>query len=323
MRALILTMLLLLLASDNTVAQTRQTTSKGYNFSNQVFVNGIARTYHVHVPPSYDRKKAMPLVLVFHGMHLNGPAMIYLTNFNTYADKKGFIVVYPNGLHGRWDDGRTGTDSVDDVSFVNSLISRLSTIINIDRRRIYAAGFSNGGYFAERMACQSDRIAAIAVVAASMMERTATECGTTRRLPVMFFVGTADPLVPSEEEEHNEQLGKLGELVGLSGLGSLSAPMAKFGGVMTVSEAIAFWCRHNQCSLSPYERDEPDKDTRDGTTVHRQTYGGYGSEVVYYKIKGGGHTWPGASFNAPSDIFGSTTYDISATEQMADFFMRH
>lgn len=323
MRVLCLLILLLLLSGNNSFGQTQKRAGKAYNFSGQLAVNGIPRNYYVHVPPSYDRSKSMPLVLVFHGTHLNGPAMIYLTNFNTYADKKGFIVVYPNGAGGRWEDGRTGTGVADDIGFVRSLLDRLSSVVNIDRRHIYAAGFSNGGYFTERLACESDRIAAIAVVAASMMERTATECSANRRVPVIFFVGTADPLVPSEESEHNDQLGKLGELVGLSGLGSLSVPVARMGGVMPLSEALSFWCRHNQCSLSPYANEEPDRDPRDGTTVRRETYGAYGSEVVYYKIKGGGHTWPGATFNAPSDIFGKTTYDINATELITDFFMRH
>jgi polyhydroxybutyrate depolymerase len=95
------------------------------------------------------------------------------------------------------------------------------------------------------------------------------------------------------------------------------------GGIMTGSEAVGFWCRHNQCSLSPYTNIEPDKDPHDGTKVTKETFGSYNSEVICYSIKGGGHTWPGAIYSGPSDLMGKTTEDIDATELISDFFLRH
>jgi polyhydroxybutyrate depolymerase len=44
---------------------------------------------------------------------------------------------------------------------------------------------------------------------------------------------------------------------------------------------------------------------------------------VYYRIEGGGHTWPGAFINGPKDIVGRTTDDIKASEIIADFFSKH
>jgi len=45
-----------------------------------------------------------------------------------------------------------------------------------------------------------------------------------------------------------------------------------------------------------------------------------GTEVAWYAVEGGGHTWPG-SFEVP--WLGSVTDQISATELMLDFFDAH
>lgn len=323
MRFWLALLIVMLAAGAPAFAQNRaQAAGKSYDFTDRIMLGGNARTYHVHVPPSYDRAHPMPLFMVFHGLHITGQIMIYLTDFNSYADKNKFIVVYPDGLGRRWCE--SGADANDDVAFINAMINKLSGMVNIDQRRIYAIGISNGGYFSERLACElGNRIAAIAIVGASMMSRVANSCNLNHRMPAMFFIGTADPLVPQEDDEHNAELGKLGDAVGLSGLGSLSVPYAKIGGLMTANEAVDFWCRHNQCSSNPYTNVEADKDPRDGCKVTRYTYGSYGSEVVYYLIQGGGHTWPGALYSGPSDLMGRTTNDISATALITDFCLKH
>jgi|688.fasta_scaffold417762_1 polyhydroxybutyrate depolymerase len=303
------------------VAQTARA-QRDYDFKQVVTSDGTPRSYFVHVPGSYSRSKPMPLVMVFHGLHMNGRIMSPLTRFDVLADRKNFIVVYPDGLGGKWQLANNG--SPDDVRFVTDMIGQISRTVAIDTRRIYAVGISNGGYFAERLACEMpDRLAAIAVVAASMMDSTASHCGANRKMPAMFFIGSQDPLVPSEDSEHNDTLGKLGDAVGLGGLGNLSVPMAKMGGLMTEREAVDFWCRHNQTSVSPYTTNEPDKDPHDGTRVKRETFGAYNSEVVLYSIQGGGHTWPGAFYSGPSDLLGKTCNDVDATELITDFFLRH
>ncbi len=302
-------------------AQTA-TGKKDYDFKQVVTSDGTQRSYFVHVPASYVRTKPMPLVMVFHGLHMNGRIMSPLTRFDILADRKNFIVVYPDGLSGKWQLGYSG--SPDDVRFISDMIGQISRTVAIDQRRIYAVGMSNGGYFSERLACEMpDKLAAIAVVAASMMDATAAHCGANRKMPAMFFIGSQDPLVPSEDSEHNDTLGKLGDAVGLGGLGNLSVPLAKMGGLMTEREAVDFWCRHNGTSASPYSTNEPDKDPHDGTRVKRETFGSYNGEVVLYSIQGGGHTWPGAFYSGPADLLGKTCNDVDATELITDFFLRH
>src|SRR5437667_10408285 len=65
------------------------------------------RSYFIHVPPNYDPKKPMPVVLVLHGLAMNGAVMEWVSGMSDKADDAGFIAVYPNaaGLLPTWNAG--------------------------------------------------------------------------------------------------------------------------------------------------------------------------------------------------------------------------
>src|SRR5262249_29847726 len=130
-----------------------QASGRALDATQYVSVGGSSRPYELHVPASYDKSKSTPLLLVFHGLHTTGQLMITWTGFNSVADRNNFIVVYGEGINKRWDDGRSAT-GVDDVSYVEAIIDSLSGHFNIDQRRIYAAGKSNGGYFSTLLGCR-------------------------------------------------------------------------------------------------------------------------------------------------------------------------
>ncbi len=69
-------------------------------------IRGRERTYLLHLPASYDSRKAVPLVLVFHGGRGSGKQIARYSGFSELADQKGFIVVYPDAYEGHWNDGR-------------------------------------------------------------------------------------------------------------------------------------------------------------------------------------------------------------------------
>jgi len=89
------------------------------------------------------------------------------------------------------------------------------------------------------------------------------------------------------------------------------------------SRTVAAWAKANGCPSTPKVEDLPDR-ADDGATVQRHTYGPgrEGSEVVVYRIEGGGHTWPG-SRQGLAGMLGPTTRDISANEIIWAFFNRH
>ena len=65
-------------------------------------VDGLERSYTLHIPPGYDGSEPAPLVILLHGATMNGVSMMLMSDFNTTADQTGSIVVYPNSRGSRW-----------------------------------------------------------------------------------------------------------------------------------------------------------------------------------------------------------------------------
>ena len=69
-----------------------------------------------------------------------------------------FLAFNAGGRRGKMAEG-----SADDVKYVGALLDDLATVINVDTKRVFATGISNGGMMCYRLAAEmSDRIAAIA-----------------------------------------------------------------------------------------------------------------------------------------------------------------
>lgn len=284
------------------------------------------RSFLVHLPQTYQSSNPTPVVIVFHGLGMNGTSVRGLSAMDITAEKNGFITVYPDGVGGRWNDGVQPGGGADDVTFVSDMLDAMAKKYRIDSRRIYACGISNGGFFVQKLACElSNRIAAIGVVAASAGANVCARCNTHRGMPVVFFLGTDDPIIPREGQ--SKELGKLGDALGLTELGikNIDSTVAKVGGIMTADEAGEFWAKNNGCAAHARPESIPDRDTRDGCRVSRDTYGGGigGSDVVIYDIEGGGHSWPGGMGFVAKDIIGRTCNDINASDIMWQFFRSH
>ena len=263
-------------------------------------VNDLRRSYLLHIPRTYDPRQPTSLVLAFHGRLGTGKKMALLTNLSDLADKQGFIVVYPNGVWRSWNaghgTGKAEAKGVDDVKFTMRLIDSLSQTLNIDRHRVYATGFSNGATLVHRLACElSDKIAAIAAVAGTMAPKIARTCHPDRPVSVLQIHGTADPIVPWEG--------------GLTGGG---------GVVESVAATIAGWVARNGCPSKPEVVDL-------GIGVSRASYnsGQQGAPVIFYRVEGGGHTWPGGYEHLPKQIIGATEPSWDASQAIWDFFRQH
>jgi polyhydroxybutyrate depolymerase len=262
------------------------------------------RSYSVHIPPSYDPKKPTPVVLVFHSAMMNGAIMARFCGLSEKSDRSGFVVVYPNGTGSTplllyWDAGGVRGRVSDDVGYVVKLLDDLATVVNVDPKRVFATGMSNGAMMCYRLAAElSDRIAAIAPVAGTM---AIEKCQPRRPVPVLHFHGTKDGLVfftGSDERTPN---------------------YLKF---LSVEDSIRAWVKANGCPETPVVARLPDL-AQEGTTVWRKTYGPGKdrSEVILYIIEGGGHTWPGR--DPRLRILGKSTKDISANDLIWEFFEKH
>jgi polyhydroxybutyrate depolymerase len=273
-------------------------------------VGGRQRTYWLHLPTPLPKGK-LPVVLVFHGGTGTGKGLEKLTKFSQLADREGFIAVYPDGIGKNWNDGRVGDFSVplkekiDDVGFITALLDALAKQHAIDPKRIYATGISNGGIFSHYLGARlSSRIAAIAPIVGGMADPFYREFKPAEPVAVLILQGTADPMVPYDGGWITNK--KRGKIIG-------------------TDETIKLWIKHNGCERKPEVADLPDKDPDDGCTVKRYTYGKgkNGTEVVLFRIEGGGHTWPGGLQYAPKKLVGVVCRDIDANAVIWDFFKKH
>jgi len=261
----------------------------------------LTRTYYIHLPLSYDGQQAVPLVLAFHGSGATGQDLSQQTHLNEISDEGDFILVYPDGYEEQWADGRGTTPpeqaGVDDVAFVSALIDKLSGELNVDKSRVYVTGFSNGGIFVQRLACElADKITAMASVSGTMAANISEQCQPARPIPVMLFMGTSDPSVPFEG----------GEVDGNQGI-DLSAV-----------ETIQQWVIHNGCSSTPTVTQAPSA-INDGTAIFRTQYSSCkdNADVVLYTIEDGVHTWPGGSESAQT---AQANDNLDASQVIWDFF---
>lgn len=274
-------------------------------FSTTLFANTItlnmnfentARSFLVHFPPGFTNAQQLPLVFNLHGLGSDGPQEEFYSRMSETADTNHFVVCYPNGIANSWNSGfqLPYNSSPDDVGFISKIIDTLHGLYNIDLNRVYCCGMSNGGFQSYRVACDlENRIAAIASVTGSTTELTAQNCVLARQVPVLEIHGTADPLVP------------------YSGL----------SGEKSVEDNISFWLGKNGCSHISDTLHFPDVDVHDSSTVERirYTHCSNQAEVWFYKITGGGHTWPNAYINW---IYGPTNRDFDASQEIWNFFNR-
>lgn len=245
---------------------------------------GQQRQYIRYVPPSYDGEAPLPVVFVFHGLGDNMNNM-YGIGMNFVADTAKFIVIVPQALTDplagtAWNSlaGINGlfypNANVDDVGFVMAIIDTLSAQYNVDDSRIYATGFSMGGFFTNRLACEhSDVFAAVASVAGTI--GSGVNCNPTSPLRIAHFHGTADATVGYDDNA--------------------------FG--LSVDEWFANWQLANGCDNGVVEYPLPDV-ANDNLTIDYQyaTSCNGGSEVVHYKVNGAQHVWLGPN----NDIFYTT-----------------
>ena len=266
-----------------------------------VDVQHLVRDYLLHVPAEMPGNRPAPLVVVFHGGGGHGWNMPGFTRFDELADEQGFLVAYPDSLKGHWNDGR-GQSDADDIGFARALIDAIAERHAIDPRRIYATGISNGGFFANRLACDlADRIAAIASVAATMPRPLDTTCKPSRPISVLYIQGTEDPLVPIGG-------GRVGFGIGQGR-----------GENLSLNDSAQFWREHDAISSPPSVDDLPDR-VDDGTHIHRKAWVGSQAEVIVFTIEGGGHTWPGGPQYLPKWIVGRTSQNLDATRTIWEFF---
>jgi polyhydroxybutyrate depolymerase len=253
------------------------------------------------------------VILVLHGGSGSGIGAEWLTlgRFHDVGRREGALIVYPDGFRNQWNEGRRDTAiethrlGIDDVGFLTAIVDDLAAEFPIDPGRVFAAGISNGGMMALRLACErAERFAAIAVVVAAFPADL--DCAPRRAVALIMIAGTEDPLVPY-------------------GGGSIRVLGRERGAVHSVQATVGFWVRHNECQEPPAAVEFADLDADDGTELLHSRWAPCrdGTEVSFYAIKGGGHLWPGGRIYAGERLIGRASRELDATTAIVTFFAAH
>lgn len=168
-------------------------------------VDGIERTYRLHVPDGIGDGPA-PLVVALHGGGGSADQFAGENGLEELADEEQFVVVHPDGSEGgrlglqTWNAGDccgpAADGDVDDVGFVRALVEELGAELPIDPDRVYALGHSNGAMLSYRLACEAaDVFAAIGSQAGALGVDT---CAPAQPVAFLHVHGTADTNVPLE-----------------------------------------------------------------------------------------------------------------------------
>ncbi len=166
-----------------------------------VAVDGVTRTYVLHVPPTYQGVTPVPLVVDFHGIGGSGTKERASSPYPAKLDGAGVIMAFPDGLKGpagtAWNVGPCCVANVDDVAFARALVAQVRTLACVDPARIYAVGVLTGGGMAHYLGCHAaDVFAAVAPAAFDLLAENVDACTPPRPISVISFRGTADPRVP-------------------------------------------------------------------------------------------------------------------------------
>jgi polyhydroxybutyrate depolymerase len=273
------------------------------------------RTYEYYIPSSYTGSEEVPLLFSFHGLGSNGLEQIDLTKFDVLAEQEGFIAVFPNatnlpregnpcaeylpplpGAEIQWNLGAGSLQycaGIDDVGFVADMVDWFEANYKIDANRIYSTGMSDGALFSYLLAFNlTGTFAGIAPVCGPMPWGFGNP--TTTPITVILMHGTTDPIL-----DYN----------GYGGLG---------GNVTySVDETIAYWCGVDGINTTPVET-VWGPTTSDATVVHRYVYSGGtdGTQVILYKVDGGGHTWPGGPQYASELAIGKVSNQIDGSAEI-------
>ena len=297
------------------------------------------RDYDLELPDSYRCGQPIAVVIVYHGGGGNKDNMRSLTCpggdlasaqcLDRAALAAGMAVVFPDGTNARgsklinrgglrtWNagggqdgticvSGSACTSGVDDIAYTRALLAHLGRQIDVDSRRVFATGFSNGAAMTQRLACEAaETFAAVAAVSGENQFALAG-CAPVARVAVLDIHGTLDKCWPYAGGEGG---------------------CIESGLYVSVAETLAGWAARNGCNATPSAATLPPRPgIDDGTSVVRFTYANCsaGGDLEHLEVVGGGHYWPdGERYASGRRLGGVMSRQLATGEAIVAFFAAH
>lgn len=206
-----------------------------------------ARPVDVHVPPGYDPATPAPLLVLLHGYGVTGEVQNAYLKLAPVTDARGMLAVYPDGTlnaEGKryWNAtpaccAPAGSE-VDDSAYLSAVIADARARYNVDPKRIFVMGHSNGGFMSFRMACDHADVVAAIVSLEGAANADESACNPTEPVAVLAVHGTADDTIGYEG--------------GQTRSGGVRYPGA--------AASVLAWAELNGCDTTPDDPAPPDRD---------------------------------------------------------------
>jgi polyhydroxybutyrate depolymerase len=145
-----------------------------------------------------------PLLLILHGYSEEAVQEERYLQLRSATRRAGVVEILPEGTkdsHGAryWDATPACCAGfghpVDDSRFLAELLREVARRTHGDPRRIYVAGFSNGGFMAHRLACDHGNLVAAVVSVAGAGALDPSACRPAAPVAVLQVHGTADAAI--------------------------------------------------------------------------------------------------------------------------------
>lgn len=208
---------------------------------------GGMRPAEVTLPTGFDNSREVPLIIALHGYGGNKDSVGRYFSLKRNVDARDFILVSPEGKTDTfgskfWNATPECCDGfksgVDDAGYLRGVIEEAMTRFRIDRGKIYIAGYSNGGFMAYRMACDSaDYVTGIFVLAGGTY-KDETLCQPAQPVQILHLHGTSDQTI-----RYNG--------------GSAYPTAPQHPGAL---ESVETWAAYNGCMPAPVMLDATDVD---------------------------------------------------------------
>lgn len=230
-------------ATEPVVVGTRPFPAKAHKDSMKI--GGVTRTWYLVPPKPADSTKSVELVLYFHGYGGSG-----VGSGQGDPGVPGRVTVYPDGVVQTWWQNALGWDNrgnnTPDILFVRALLDTLLARHRIDAKRVYATGFSWGGWMSNAVGCaMGDRLAGMVSAGGGGPEGAASSCAST--LPVSIVHGSNDGAEPQSSGIASRDFWKK-----KNGCSETTVPVGTHGCVAyTGCTKPVVWCSHTDGHSTP------------------------------------------------------------------------
>jgi polyhydroxybutyrate depolymerase len=249
---------------------------------------GGSRPVQLYVPSQYSPAKPAPLVIMLHGYSASGAAEELYLDLHAVAETDTVLYMHPDGTvdptgNRFWNATNACCDfygnPVDDVAYLSSLITEVETRYNVDRKRVYFFGHSNGAFMSYRMACdRSGTVAAIVSLAGATWLDT-SKCNPDQPVSVLEVHGDADTVILYDGGTTNtDSIFDGGSITG----------GGQYPGATT---SVADWAKYDGCSATASTSGTAPQVAVGMTTTLTQYASGCraGTEVDLWTLHGAGH----------------------------------